>query len=114
MSRFFTAWRVAATLLGASVVAVAVGLAGTWGPVYIAVFVFATLPGWPLGRALFGFRHAAGWILGLVVGYGITSLALAAAIRTGFQSGVALASVWALVSGLSWLLARRVKSPLIA
>jgi hypothetical protein len=113
MSRFFTAWRIAATLLGASVVAVAVALAGGWGPVYIAVYLLATLPGWPLGKALFGHRHAAGWIVGVVVGYALTSLALAASIRMGFQSGVALASAWAFVSGLSWLLAGRLKSPLI-
>ena len=41
---------------------VAVIIAGPWALAYILLFVLATLPGWPLGRVLFG-RHPAGWQL---------------------------------------------------
>src|SRR5574341_2590440 len=113
MSTFLTPSRLAAALLGASVFAVAVALAGGWGLGYIGLYALATLPGIFLGTALFGHRHAAAWIVGAVLGYALTALALAMAIRIGFQSGYALAGAWALASGLSWLLGRRVKAPLI-
>ena len=54
---------------------VAVIIAGPWALAYIALYVLATVPGWPLGRALFGRHHPAGWITGALLGYGLTCLA---------------------------------------
>ena len=54
---------------------VAVIIAGPWSLAYVALYILATIPGWPLGRALFGRAHPAGWISGALIGYGLTCLA---------------------------------------
>ena len=46
---------------------VAVIIAGPWALAYILLYFLATLPGWPLGRVLFG-RHPAGWVFGALAG----------------------------------------------
>ena len=53
------------------------------GLVYVLLFVLATVPGWPVGWALFGRRHAAGWIAGSLLGYVLTGWALWATARLG-------------------------------
>ena len=46
---------------------------GAAGVLYLPLYALATLPGLPLGFALFGRRHAAGWIGGALLGYGLTA-----------------------------------------
>ena len=57
-------------------VAAAVG-----GLAYLFVYVLAILPGVPLGTALFGRRHAAGWVAGALAGYALTGAASWIAMR---------------------------------
>ena len=65
---------VAALALLVAIVAAIVG--GLPGLAYAAVFVLATVPGWPIGRALFGPTSPARWIAGGLIGYGLTTVAL--------------------------------------
>src|SRR5918993_1603045 len=55
-------------LVAVSIVAICTGIvaviiAGPWALAYIPLYVLATVPGWPLGRALFG-KHPAAWVAG--------------------------------------------------
>jgi hypothetical protein len=59
---------------------VAVIIAGPWALAYVLLYFLATLPGWPLGRVLFG-RHPAGWVFGSLLGYGLTCFAWWAVIE---------------------------------
>ena len=77
------------------------------------VYVAATLPGWPIGFALFGRRHAAGWIAGSLFGYAITALALWLPIVTGRPGGVAFAMAWTLVTVASWTMVRSAGPPAV-
>jgi hypothetical protein len=81
--------------------------------VYAAIYLLALAPGLPLGFALFGRRHAAGWIAGGLFGYVLTSLAAWAAIRGGMASAPGFAIAWLVVGALGWLLARAAGAPLV-
>jgi hypothetical protein len=91
---------------------VAVIIAGPWALVYIALYVLATVPGWPLGRALFG-RHPAAWVAGALLGYAITCVAFWAVVALHIPSVVTFVLAWALVSAATWMLIRA-KEPFIA
>ena len=80
-------------------------VAGPWALVYVALYVLATAPGWPLGLALFGRRHPAGWIAGALLGYGITCLAFWAVIASGKTSAIAFIAAWAVTGAAVWRLA---------
>lgn len=81
---------------------------------YSLVYLLALMPGLPLGFALFGRRHAAGWIAGGLFGYVLTSLAIWAAIRLGVASALAFAIAWAVAGALTWFLARGIAAPVAA
>lgn len=108
-------WRLAAAAaaLAIAVVLLAWVLAGGFGLAYLAIYSAATVPGWPIGFALFGRRHAAGWVTGAVVGYAITACAVWLPIAGGFPSTAAFIASWAAVSAAAWLLMARVRTPLI-
>jgi hypothetical protein len=95
---------------------VAVIIAGPWALVYLALFVLATVPGWPLGRALFG-AHPAAWVSGALLGYGITCIAFWAVLAAGLPSAGAFLSAWALASAATWLAigrgSGRLETPLV-
>jgi hypothetical protein len=91
---------------------VAVIIAGPWALAYIPLYVLATVPGWPLGRALFG-AHPVGWVSGALLGYGLTCVALWAVLALHVASAIAFGLAWALVSAAVWLLVPR-KEPLVA
>ena len=105
-------------LVPVSTVAICTGIvgviiAGPWALAYIPLYVLATLPGWPVGRALFG-RHPVAWIAGALLGYAITCVALWAVLALHVASAVAFFLVWAAVSAAMWLLAgRRSGKPLV-
>lgn len=50
--------------------------AGPGGLAYVILYLLALLPGLPIGFAMFGRRHAAGWIAGALIGYALTAIAL--------------------------------------
>lgn len=103
----------AAALIGASVLTLWLGGGGARGLLYTIVFALAVLPGLPLGFALFGKRHAAGWISGVLIGYGITQLALWAVIAADVASNAAFVLAWVAAVALGWALGRSVTQPLI-
>jgi hypothetical protein len=80
---------------------------------YFLVYLFALLPGLPLGFALFGRRHAAGWIAGGLFGYMLTALAIWSAIYAGAPSPLVFAGAWVAVVVLAWLLSPGVVRALI-
>jgi len=81
---------------------------------YPALYVASLLPGLPLGFALFGRAHGAGWIAGALLGYALTAIALSAAMRAGARSGVAFLAAWAALLVMTLALTRRVRRPLVA
>src|SRR6266545_3172025 len=83
------------------------------GAFYAAVYLLALVPGLPLGFALFGRRHAAGWIAGGLCGYVLSALAIWAPIRLGVPSAPTFAIAWALTGTVAWLLARGIAVPLV-
>jgi len=85
---------------------VAVIIAAPWALAYIPLFALATLPGWPLGRALFG-THPAAWIAGALLGYGLTCLSFWTVLALHVPSTVAFIAAWALACGATWILVRR-------
>jgi hypothetical protein len=107
------------TLLAASCLAVAVvGLAwtlgGPGGLLYLALYVLATLPGWPIGWALFGRRHAAGWVSGALLGYAFTAWIVWALWSAGLSRSWHLAAAWLAVAAAVWIVAGRARTPLAA
>jgi hypothetical protein len=72
---------------------------------YAIVYALACVPGLPLGFALFGRRHAAGWIAGAVIGYALTALAIWAPIFFGFPSRLAFVGAWVVITVLVWMAA---------
>ena len=73
--------------------------------IYAIVFALACAPGLPLGFALFGRRHAAGWIAGAVLGYALTALAIWAPIFLGVPSAATFVGAWVAVTVVAWFAA---------
>ena len=92
-----------------SIVALLASMWAAAGPVsiiYALLFALAVAPGLPLGFALFGRRHAAGWICGALIGYGLTQLTLWLVIVSGLASTFAFVAAWALLLVVTTLLGR--------
>jgi hypothetical protein len=80
---------------------------------YAVAYLLALLPGLPIGFALFGRRHAAGWIVGAGVGYVLTAFAFWAAIEAGHPTAGVFAGAWAVMCVLTSLLMLSVPAPLV-
>ncbi|HXT33289.1 MAG TPA: hypothetical protein VN716_28510, partial [Vicinamibacterales bacterium] len=80
---------------------------------YIAIYAIALIAGLPLGFALFGRRHPAGWICGAVIGYALTAFAIWLPIDVGKASGVPFDLAWMATELLVFLAARQIPSPLV-
>jgi hypothetical protein len=83
----------------------AIGGASAW--MYLLIYALATVPGLPLGFALFGSNHAAGWIAGAILGYALTALAIWMPIAAHVPSATAFVMAWTGVSALTWFAGRR-------
>ncbi|MGE5245746.1 MAG: hypothetical protein ACM3SQ_16105 [Betaproteobacteria bacterium] len=105
--------RISSILLALCVLAVVLVIGGAGGLLYSSLLLAVAVPGLPLGFALFGRRHAAGWIAGLLFGYALTALAWWAVRYLHVVSGPALVSSWALVFAASWAVAARVQPPAV-
>ncbi len=81
---------------------------------YGLIFALALVPGLPLGFALFGRRHAVGWIGGAVLGYALTALSVWFPVRLGTPRVGGFVAAWAVVTACSWLAARAVRHPPLA
>lgn len=97
---------VAALVLSGAVFGLVWTFGGSAGVLYAVIYALAIAPGLPLGFALFGRRHAGGWVAGGLVGYGLTQLAIWAAIVAGHASASGLLLAWALAVALAWCAAR--------
>jgi hypothetical protein len=91
---------------------VAVIIAGAWSLAYLTFYILATIPGWPLGRALFGRAHAAGWISGALIGYGLTCLAFWVVLALSSSSPAAFVLAWGVLTAATWSVVR-VREPLL-
>ncbi len=99
----------AAALLACSILAMTwICAGGAAGWLYLLVYLLAVAPGVPLGLALFGRRHAAGWICGALIGYGLTQLALWAVLAAGTASPLAFLGAWLVLGAAAWVSARTV------
>jgi hypothetical protein len=88
---------------------------GGWAAwLYLLVYALAMVPGLPLGFALFGRTHAAGWIAGAIVGYALTAFAIWVPIAARVPSAFTFVVAWFGVSVLTWILCRRLASPTVA
>ncbi|PYR78088.1 MAG: hypothetical protein DMF86_06895 [Acidobacteria bacterium] len=94
--------RAAAALLAVAVVASVLAAAGVGGLLYFVIFAAALIPGLPLGFALFGSRHAGGWIAGALIGYFLTSLAIWVCIAARVPSALAFVVAWVVVAAAAW------------
>lgn len=81
--------------------------AGAAGLLYAMIYALAVAPGLPIGFALFGRRHGAGWISGILFGYGILQLTLWAVISARLAHAPVFVLAWALLAGGAWWAARR-------
>src|SRR4051794_9299511 len=80
---------------------------------YAAIYAVALCPGLPLGFALFGWRHPAGWVAGALLGYFVTSLAIWVAIASGHPSALAFTAGWVAAAAICVLSVARLRTPLI-
>jgi hypothetical protein len=87
---------------------------GAGGLLYILTYVCAAMAGLPLGFALFGARHPAGWIAGGLVGYAATALAIWAPIAAKVPSRMTVVAAWCVVTGAAWLAGGRGRTPCVA
>jgi hypothetical protein len=82
-----------------------IGGAAAW--LYVAVYALAMVPGLPLGFALFGRQHAAGWIAGAILGYALTAFAIWVPIAAHVPSALTFVGAWTAVSAVTWSACRR-------
>src|SRR5262249_40953849 len=81
-------------------------IAGFSGLTYMLLFAVLCVPGLPLGFALFGRDHVAGWLAGLLFGYAVTSFAWWVVIFFGQPSTFGFASSWGLSVFALWAITR--------
>lgn len=84
------------------------------GLVYLLIYVAATVPGLPLGFALFGRAHAFGWVTGALIGYALSCVTIWAVQMGRAPSTLALVMGWAVVTALTWAAGRKQRPPLVA
>lgn len=69
---------------------------------YLLLFIAAAVSGLPLGFALFGRRHATGWVAGLLLGYALTALALWTVVYLRVPSRPAFVAAWGCATAAAW------------
>lgn len=88
-----------------AVLAWIIGGPGGWA--YIGAYVLVCAAGLPLGFALFGRRHAAGWIAGGVLGYGLVAFAWGLAVQAGVPRIPVFVLTWIALPFVLWAALRR-------
>ena len=101
------ALKAAAGVLFVAVVALSWVLGhGSAGPGYLVLYALLLLPGLPLGFLLFGRGHAAGWIAGALIGYGLSAIVLWIPVDLGFAGHAWAPTAWAALTAATHLIAR--------
>lgn len=77
---------------------------GPLGLLYLAAYVLATAPGWPIGWWLFGKRHAAAWVCGALLGYALSCWTIWLATYLGADRVVGRLTAVAIVTIATWSL----------
>ncbi len=72
------------------------------GLLYLVMAAASCSIGLPLGFALFGCRHAAGWIAGALLGYAVVALLFWTVIQAGWDQKAVHLAVLALASLVTW------------
>ena len=72
------------------------------GLLYVLLFAAWCTLGLPLGFALFGRRHAAGWITGALLGYGLVAILHWGIVQLGLVGGPTYAVVFGTASLVIW------------
>ena len=95
--------RVAGLLLTFSVAGLAWMLGnGAAGLGYVGLYGLLLAPGLPIGFWLFGRAHAAGWIAGALIGYGLSALVLWVPADLHLTSRAWLPAVWGATSAATF------------
>ena len=79
---------------------------GPAGPGYLVLYALLLLPGLPIGFLLFGREHAAGWIAGALIGYGLSAIVLWIPVDLGFTGHVWAPTAWAALTVSTHLVTR--------
>lgn len=87
---------------------------GPAGLVTLGLFAAGVAPGLPLGFALFGRRHAAGWATGALFGYALLAFAFWVPVAAGHPGRSTFLLAWAALGAITTAAARAVRGPLIA
>jgi hypothetical protein len=97
----------------ATAVLLAAAMAAAWtvgdgapGLLYLLVYIAIVAPGLPLGFALFGRDHPAGWIAGAGIGYALAVIAFWVVIAGGRASPPAFVVAIALMGLITWTVTR--------
>ena len=98
--------RSASALLALTIVALAWRLAGLPGTGYLVLYTLLLVPGLPFGFLLFGRRHAAGWIAGALIGYGLSAVALWTPADMGLTARAWIPVAWTVLVTLTLPLLR--------
>ena len=106
--------RVAVWSLGAAVAAVVWVVGGLTAVGCTLLLAVAMAPGLPLGFALFGRRHAGGWIAGALLGYAITAFACWAVVFGRLPALPWFAAAWLIACAVTWGLFGRSTTPAVA
>jgi hypothetical protein len=81
---------------------------------FLLVYAALVLPGFPVGFALFGRRHPAGWIAGAILGYALAVLGIWAAAAIGMPGRTGFAGATALITAATFVATRRYRNtPLV-
>jgi hypothetical protein len=86
---------------------------GVSGITYTFLFVVICIPGLPLGFALFGRGHAAGWLAGMLFGYAAISFAWWVVVFSGHSSTWAFVVSWAMAGLAMWTIMRPFDAPFV-
>ena len=81
---------------------------GPAGWAYLALYALTSAPGLPIGFALFGRRHAAGWVAGALIGYALTAVILWVTVQARAPQAWAAIAAWTVVTAVSWSALRHV------
>ncbi len=88
-------------------------IGGAVGWLYLLVFALAAAAGLPIGFALFGREHGAGWVFGLLLGYALTAFIVGLPVQAGLHTRWAPVVAWLLLTTTLWALPRP-EAPLVA
>jgi hypothetical protein len=83
------------------------------GLFYVFIYLAALVPGLPIGFALFGHRHPAGWVAGALFGYALSSMAATVAVRAGARGWLGFLLAWIVLLAIAGAIRALADAPLV-